>query len=364
MAVGPSVPVWDAVYFHFAIDPTRPRTSKAPSVKALVTGANGFLGSYIVKQLLDRDYQVRTLTRSRNEGLAAINGECFHGDIRDLDKIEKAFHGVDVVFHTAAISGIWGSWRKYHTTNTMGTRNVVECCVRNGVSRLVYTSSPSVTFNGDHQIHQDESAPYAREWLCNYPKSKALAEQHVLDSNDPADLMTCALRPHLIWGPGDRHLIPRLIKRGRLRQLRRVGDGSNLVDTTYVENAAHAHVLAAEALQPTSPVCGKAYFISQGDPVNCWGFINEILALAGIPRIRKQISFYWAYRLGRTLETWHEMWSNEEEPRMTRFLAAQLAKSHYFDISRARRDFGYEPLVSHEEGMKRLAHSIKADTAS
>lgn len=327
-------------------------------MKALVTGANGFLGSYVVRQLLDQDDQVRTLTRRPNDGLTALNVECFHGDIRDVDRMASAFRDVDVVYHTAAISGIWGDWKTFHSTNTVGTRNVVDCCLRHGVKRLVYTSSPSVTFNGDHQIHQDETAPYASQWLCHYPKSKALAEQHVLDSNDPAELMTCALRPHLIWGPGDHHLVPRVIQRGRARQLRRIGDGSNLVDTTYVENAAYAHLLAAKALEPGSPVCGSAYFISQGEPVNCWGFMNEILSLAGIPRVRKKISFYAAYRLGAVLEAWYEMWNKKEEPRMTRFLAAQLAKSHYFDISRARRDFGYEPLVSHEEGMKRLAAEI------
>lgn len=327
-------------------------------MKALVTGANGFLGSYVVRQLLDQDDQVRTLTRRPNDGLTALNVECFHSDIRDVDRMASAFRDVDVVYHTAAISGIWGDWKTFHSTNTVGTRNVVDCCLRHGVKRLVYTSSPSVTFNGDHQIHQDETAPYASQWLCHYPKSKALAEQHVLDSNDPAELMTCALRPHLIWGPGDHHLVPRVIQRGRARQLRRVGDGSNLVDTTYVENAAYAHLLAAKALEPGSPVCGSAYFISQGEPVNCWGFMNEILSLAGIPRVRKKISFYAAYRLGAVLEAWYEMWNKKEEPRMTRFLAAQLAKSHYFDISRARRDFCYEPLVSHEEGMKRLAAEI------
>ncbi len=332
-------------------------------MKALVTGANGFLGSYIVKQLLDEKHEVRMLTRMRSEGSQAMNLERFHGDIRDLDMIERAFDGVDVVFHAAAISGIWGSWKMFHSVNTVGTRNVVECCLRHGVRKLVYTSSPSVTFTGEHQINENENAPYAKNWLCNYPRSKAMAEQHVLDSNDPAELMTCALRPHLIWGPGDRHLIPRLIKRARLRQLRRVGDGTNLVDTTYVENAAHAHLLAAKAMTADSPVCGSAYFISQGDAVNCWGFINEILALAGLPKIKRKISFYWAWRLGAALEAYHEMMNKDEEPRMTRFLAAQLAKSHYFDISRARNDFGYRPIVSHEEGMRRLQASLTAEAA-
>ena len=330
-------------------------------MKALVTGANGFLGSHLVRMLLDRGYDVRAMTRRRDEALHALDLENVNGDVRDLEAVTEACRGVDVVFHTAAISGIWGPWKKFHGTNTVGTRHVVEACLQNSVPRLVYTSSPSVTFDGSHQIEVDETAPYPTSWLCHYPHSKALAEQHVLDANDPSGgLMTCALRPHLIWGPGDRHLVPRMIQRARAKKLIRVGDGRNLVDTTFVDNAAWAHILAAEALEPGSPVCGSAYFISQGDPVNCWGWINDILKLAGLPRITRSISFYWAYRLGYALETWHEMTNNDNEPRMTRFLAAQLAKSHYFDISRARRDLGYTPLVSNEEGMERLGDHLAA----
>ena len=217
-----------------------------------------------------------------------------------------------------------------------------------------------MTFNGQHQTNIDESAPYPKRWLCHYPHSKALAEQNVLSANDTFDLLTCALRPHLIWGPGDRHLIPRLIERAKKKQLRRVGDGANLVDTIYVENAAEAHVQAAQALVDDSPLCGNAYFISQDDPVNCWEWINEILQIAGVPRVRQSISFRWAYRLGYALESFHELTNKDSEPRMTRFLAAQLAKNHYFDISRAKRDFGYSPRIGNSEGMLRLKESLYA----
>lgn len=325
---------------------------------ALVTGANGFLGSYIVEALLKRGYKVRAMTRRRDEALSALSAEAVHGDVRDSDSLLNATRDIDIVFHAAAVSGIWGPWKKYYTTNTVGTRNVVDACIRNKVKRLVYTSSPSVVFNGEHQINGNESLPYPRRWLCHYPRSKALAEQHVLECNDFADIMTCSLRPHLIWGPRDRHLIPRLLERARSRQLRRVGDGTNQVDTIYVENAAIAHVQAAEALQPGSPVCGNAYFISQDDPVNCWGWINEVLELAGVPRVRQSISYFWAYKLGAALESYHEIRNLEQEPRMTRFLAAQLAKSHWYDISRAKRDFNYHPAISNEEGMRRLGESL------
>jgi len=329
-------------------------------VKALVTGANGFLGSYLVRHLLKHNYEVTAMTRRRDEGLASLNVEMAHGDVRDFDSVLSACTGQDIVFHTAAISGIWGPWKRYYTTNTVGTLNVVDACVQTSVRRLIYTSSPSVTFNGQHQTNIDESAPYPKRWLCHYPHSKALAEQNVLSANDTFDLLTCALRPHLIWGPGDRHLIPRLIERAKKKQLRRVGDGANLVDTIYVENAAEAHVQAAQALVDDSPLCGNAYFISQDDPVNCWEWINEILQIAGVPRVRQSISFRWAYRLGYALESFHELTNRDSEPRMTRFLAAQLAKNHYFDISRAKRDFGYSPRIGNSEGMLRLKESLYA----
>lgn len=333
-------------------------------MKALVTGANGFLGSHLVQQLLAQGYEVTAMTRRRDDQLSSLNVKSVFGDVRSFENVLKACEGQEVVFHTAAISGIWGPWKLFHGTNTIGTRNVVEACLQNKVRKLVYTSSPSVTFDGSHQMNVNESAPYPRRWLCHYPHSKALAEKYVLEANHPKELMTCALRPHLIWGPGDRHLIPRLIKRAKAKQLRRVGDGTNQVDTIYIDNAAMAHIQAAEAMEPDSPVCGSAYFLSQDDPVNCWGWINEVLGLAGLPRVRRSISYYWAYRLGYGLETFYELCNFEAEPRMTRFLAAQLAKSHYFDISRAKNDFGYYPRVSNTEGMKRLEASLMRETGT
>lgn len=323
--------------------------------RALVTGANGFLGSYLVEHLLERGYQVRAMMRRKDDLISGLGGvETVHSDVRNLETVDEACRDIDVVFHTAAISGIWGSWKNFHGVNTIGTRNVVEACIRNNVPKLVYTSSPSVTFTGDHQFNVNESAPYPKKWLCHYPHSKALAEQYVLESND-SSLMTCALRPHLIWGPRDHHLIPRLVARSKSKKLRRVGEGTNEIDCIYVENAAMAHAQAAEAMKKGSPVCGSAYFLSQGEPVNCWGWINDILELAGQPRVRKSISFSAAYRIGFALECYHDVFNIQTEPRMTRFLAAQLAKSHYFDISRAKRDFGYYPHVSIEEGMRRLS---------
>jgi nucleoside-diphosphate-sugar epimerase len=330
---------------------------------ALVTGAGGFLGRYIVEQLLTRGDDVRALVRRKTPALEALGVECVKGDIVDLAAVERACRGVDVVFHVAAVADIWGPWQRFYEANVLGTHNVISGCASAGVTRLVFTSSPSVTFAGHDQCGIDESAPYPARWLAHYAHTKALAEQAVLETNGSHGLLTCALRPHLIWGPRDQHLIPRLLDRARKGQLRQIGDGTNLIDAVYVENAAAAHLLAADKLVPGSPVCGKAYFITNGEPVNCWQWINEILGLAGLPPVRRKISLRAAYAVGAVLEGVWTILGRTDEPRMTRFLAAQLGTSHYFDISAARRDLGYEARISMAEAMRRLAASMAAEPA-
>lgn len=324
-------------------------------MNALVTGANGFLGLYVVEQLVARGDRVRAMCRNSRPELTRLGVEIVRADLRDPQAMGKACRGIDVVFHVGAIAGIGGPWKRYYDTNVLGTQHVVEGCRTHGVGRLVFTSSPSVTFDAVDQEGIDESAPYPTRWLCHYPHSKALAEQHVLEANGKDGLLTCSLRPHLIWGPRDRHLIPRLLQRARSGRLRRIGDGTNLIDTVYVENAAAAHLLAADALRPGSPVAGRAYFISQGEPVNCWAWIDALLAMAGLPPVQKAISLRAAWNVGALFEALYGLLRLQSEPPMSRFLAAQLATSHYFDLTRAREDFGYRPVVSMAEGMCRLA---------
>ncbi len=325
-----------------------------------MTGAGGFLGQYIVEQLLARGDKVRALVRRDLPALAALGVECLHGDIRELADVKRACREVDVVFHVAAVAGIWGPWKHYYDANVLGTKNVISGCVQGGVTRLVFTSSPSVTFAGRNQSGVNESAPYPRRWLAHYPHTKAIAEKMVLEANGQHSLLTCALRPHLIWGPRDQHLIPRLLDRARKGRLRQVGDGENVIDAVYVENAAAAHLLAADVLDSTRPISGKAYFITNGEPVNCWQWINEILQVAGIPPVTRKISLASAYAAGAVMEGLWTVLRRGDEPPMTRFLAAQLGTSHSFDISAARRDLGYEPRVSMTEGMQRLKCWLRA----
>jgi len=324
-------------------------------MEVLVTGATGFLGQYVVEQLRARGDDVRGLCRRAAPELQRLGVEVVRGDIVDREAVDAACRGVDAVIHTAAVASIWGPWDCFYSTNVQGTRNVLESCREHGVGRLIYTSSPSVTFDGAPQRNVDETAPYPTTWLAHYPLTKAMAEQEVLLAHQAGCLHTCSLRPHLIWGPRDRHLIPRLLDRARDGRLRRVGDGTNLVDMIFVENAAAAHLDALDRLVDAEPVGGRAYFLSQGEPVNCWDWINEILALAALPPIGKAVSVATARRVGTVCEfVWRVLRRNDEPP-MTRFLAAQLATDHYFNIDRARRELGYVPRVSTTEGMRRLA---------
>lgn len=329
---------------------------------ALVTGGGGFLGRYICEQLIARGDRVRSFGRGAYPELEAIGVEVMRGNISDADAVSQACQGVDCVFHVAARPGVYVQPAPYYAANTQGTQHVIDACRAHAVSRLIYTSSPSVAFAGEDQENVDESIPLGLDWLeqhrSYYSHSKALGEGIVLTTSDE-QLRTCALRPHLIWGPRDQHLIPRLIARAKSGRLRRVGDGTNLVDMIYVENAAEAHLQAADALaNQNSPVAGKAYFLSQGEPVNCWQWIDEILALAGLPPVQKSISLRAAWNLGAGLEGVYRLLRLSGEPPMTRFLAAQLATSHWFDISAARRDFGYEPRISTADGMRRLGESL------
>lgn len=330
-------------------------------MRVLVTGCSGFLGSEIVRQLLARGDEVVGLSRREVPDLVRDGMSHHRGDLTDNDYVYRTITDVDSVIHTAAVAGVWGPWDHFFQNNVIATRNLLAACLEGNVPSLIYTSSPSVTFDGEHQSGVDESAGYPENWMCHYPHTKAIAEQEVLSADSTDGLRTVSLRPHLIWGNGDPHLLPRILDRARSSKLRIIGDGNNLIDTVHVTNAASAHLAAMDQLHADpNGAAGRAYFIAQDEPVNCWQWIGRLCERFDVPAPTKSISHNAAHRIGAICETVYRLTGRQQEPPMTRFVAAQLAKDHYFDITAAKECLGYRPTVTLEEGLQELQLPLDA----
>ncbi|MBS7457457.1 2-alkyl-3-oxoalkanoate reductase [Coralloluteibacterium stylophorae] len=325
-------------------------------MKVLVTGGGGFLGQALCRGLVERGHAVTSFNRGQYPALDALGVRQVQGDLADADAVRAACAGQAAVFHNAAKAGASGSHASYHRANVVGTDNVIAACRAQGVQRLVYTSTPSVTHRATHPVEGGTAAevPYGEHLKAPYAASKKTAEQHVLAANG-AGLATVALRPRLIWGPGDNQLLPRLVERARAGRLRFVGGGDNLIDTTYIDNAAQAHFDAFEHLAPGAACAGRAYFISNGEPRPVREIVNALLRAAGAPPAEGSIPFGVAYAAGALLEAAWALLPLAGEPPMTRFLAEQLATTHWYDMAPATRDFGYRPHVRLDEGLARLA---------
>ncbi len=317
----------------------------------LVTGGGGFLGNAIITKLMEKNVKVRSFSRNSYPSLTALGVEQIQGNIADKNLVEEACNGVDTIFHTAAKAGIWGDYDAYYRSNVKGTQNILLACRANPEVKLIYTSSPSVVFGGGDMEGVDESTPYPETFHAHYPKTKAMAEQQVRDACK-SGLQAIILRPHLIWGPGDNHLVPRILARSQ--SLRKIGSQKNRVDTIYIDNAAEAHLAAEAALTKHPSLSGRIYFISQDEPILLWEMINRILAAGGKPPIQRTISFKKAYMAGLLLEMIYKLFRIKGEPRMTRFLAQELSTSHWFDISAAKKDLEFVPKVTIDEGLKQL----------
>ncbi|AUG81616.1 3-beta hydroxysteroid dehydrogenase [Kitasatospora sp. MMS16-BH015] len=325
-------------------------------MKVLVTGGSGFLGTAICHRLLAAGHQVRSLSRRPSPTLPATVDQR-PGDITDPGALDSAVQGCDAVVHTAALAAIWGSRSAFHDTNVRGTDHVIAACLRHHVPRLVHTSTASVVFGATDLTGADESTPYPARHLAAYPWSKALAERAVLAANCPA-LATVALRVHLVWGPGDPHFLPRLLHSARRGTLTLVGDGTSTVDTLHIDNAARAHLDALDRLTPGSPAAGNAYFITQDEPVPLADMARALLATTGRPVRIRHLPLRTAMPIASAAEQLWRLGRLRGAPPLTRFLAAELAASHWFDITAARRDLGYRPEVTTAAGLEHLARTF------
>lgn len=360
--------------FVYFVGPTSAQ-SPLSAAPALVTGGTGFLGRRLVERLLAAGRPVTVLARRADPTLTARGVRFITASLDDATAVTAACAGHATVFHTAAKVGVWGRYDDFFRTNVLGTRAILAGCRAHGVARLVYTSTPSVVYNGEKLANADESLPFTTSCPSPYPLTKAIAEREVLAANTPdhTGLQTVALRPHLIWGVGDPHLVPRVLARARAGRLRIVGDGTNKVDMVHVENAVDAHLAAESALSPCNPIgytpsenvapcwtaAGRAYFITNDDPVVLWDWINQLLTALGEPPVTRRLSLSAATAIGAVCETLWRTLPLRGEPPMTRFIAAELAKDHWFNLAAARRDLGYTPRITMAAGTAELLTSLR-----
>jgi len=323
-------------------------------MKILVTGGGGFLGSAIVRELRHSGYDVVSFSRSDHPALKNMGVPHICGDISDYYSLKESMKGCEAVFHVAAKTGVEGNYKEFHRANVTGTENVLRACRECNIRYLVFTSSPSVVFDGKDSEGKNESLPYARKYTAAYPKTKAIAERMVMNANS-ASLKTVSLRPHLIWGPGDPYYLPQLRERAKKGKLFILGRSPKLVDCIYIDNAARAHLLAfAQLLRNPGQLEGKAYFISQAEPVPVSELMNKLLATCGIPPVNAHLSPVMVRFAGKMLDMIYRVFSIRSAPPVSYFLAQQLSSSHWYDISAAKRDFGYLPEITLDEGMERL----------
>lgn len=324
--------------------------------RVVVFGGSGCLGYAIIRQLLARGCHIRSFQRSPVPEYEELGIKVVRGDIRNLEQVKAACRGCTAVIHTAALAGYWGNYRDYYSTNVEGTINVIQACQDHGIRRMVYTSSSSVAYVPDHDVKGiDEKEPYPSHYLCHYSTTKSIAEKHVLGAFN-RDLSAICLRPHLIWGPGDKYLLPEVIRRARKKTLYQVGDGSNMIDLSYVENAAAAHLLALEYLEHQNRL-RRAYFITDGIQVNLWQWISELLNELGEPGVSTVWNLEKAWRVGKYSERIYKYLPLQ--PSLTRFLVGHLGHSHYFNISAAEQDLGYKPKVAPEQAMSKTIEWLR-----
>jgi nucleoside-diphosphate-sugar epimerase len=335
------------------------RATEQKQMNVLVTGGSGFLGLALCRALVAHDHQVSSYQRSFSPVLEQLGVAQVLGALHDKDKVLEALQNQNAVIHNAAKASGWGSWDDFYQTNVLGTQNIIAGCLQLGIQKLVYTSTPSVVHQGSILVAggNELNTPYATNFSAHYPHTKMLAEKLLLAANG-TQLATVALRPRLIWGPGDTQLLPRLVARANAGKLRFIGSGDNKMDCTFIDNVVQAHLQALEKCTIGADCAGKAYFISNSEPKPIREIVNGLLSAADAPIVTRSIPFGLAYSLGMVCETIWRLLRLEGEPPMTRFLAEQLSTEHWYDCSAAQRDLGYQAEISIAEGLKRLSASL------
>jgi nucleoside-diphosphate-sugar epimerase len=326
-------------------------------MKILVTGGGGFIGSALVRRLVEEGHDVSSFSRKKYPEHQPLGVKSICGDIADFEDTIEACRGMEVVFHVAGKVGVWGSHSEFYRSNVLGTQNMIRSCLQQGVHSLIFTSSASVIFRGDHLEGVDESHPYPESHVSIYTSTKAQAEQVVLKANSE-QLRTISLRPHIVWGPGDTQLAPKIIERARSGKLRRPGKKDYLIDITYIDNFIDAQLLALMKLEESNEVCGRAFFVTNGEPIKIWEFLNAIIESAGIQDVHKSLPRSVSLFIAWCIEIFYRLLGKKKEPMITRFIVKELTTHHWFDISAAKNELGYSSRIHFKEGMERISSAF------
>lgn len=339
----------------------------AKKLKALVTGGAGFLGAHLVQQLLDTGLYDVTILDIRDTG--RCKAPVVVADLRKQEEVTRALAGVDVVFHCATATPTGENTvnkQLMYSVNVDGTKNVIQACLDNKINYLVFTSSSSVVFDGKPLHFVTEDHPYAAKPMDYYTQTKIMAEQLILEANGKGGLSTVALRPSAIFGEGDLVMVPTAIRQARLGKLKYIiGDGTNMIDWTYVGNVAQAHVDAAAALlDPVRgpKVAGRPFFITNQDPRRFWGMMGDICEGLGYPRPHIHLPFLLVLVIAGIFEYVVRPLVRPFKDLRSDFTVSRVwiaTTPRTFSSKAASEELGYKPRVGMDEAVRRTLKSFE-----
>lgn len=312
-----------------------------------VTGGSGFIGRRLVQRLVGEGHTVRALARSDASAskVAALGAEPVRGDLADPAALTAAADGATVAFHLAAHLGEWGPWEDFERGNVVGTRNVLAACEEAGVKRFVHCGTEAALMAGAPLVQVDESAPLRPDSRAPYPATKAKAEQAVRAAAREG-FETVALRPRFVWGKGDTTLLPEMVATVEAGRFAWVGGGRNVTETTHVDNVVEGLILAAEKGRS-----GEAYFVTDGKSVVFREFVSELLRTQGVEPPDRSLPAWSAAPMARVCEAAWKLLPLPGEPPMTTFRSWLLTQECTIDISKARSDLGYSPIIDRGRGL-------------